>query len=85
MKQVVREKILSIVNENIIDANLTIENLNDNLIEFGMDSIAFIKIVIALEEEFKCEIPDLRLIFTEMDTVEKIIDVLQELYDEIEM
>ena len=47
-----------------------------------MDSIAFIHIIEALEEEFECEIPDDKLLINEMDTVKKIIDVLQTLYDE---
>ena len=47
----------------------------------GMDSITFIQIVVALEEEFECEIPDEKLLITEMDTVQKIVDVLQSIYD----
>ena len=46
-----------------------------------MDSITFIQIVVALEEEFECEIPDEKLLITEMDTVQKMLDVLQSIYD----
>lgn len=84
MQQENVEKVLAIVNENIKDANLTFENLNDKLIEFGMDSIMFIQIIVALEEVFGCEIPDSKLLFSEMETVNKIIDVLQDLYAESE-
>ena len=31
--------------------------------------------------QFECEIPDEKLLITEMDTVQKMIDVLQALYD----
>ena len=57
------------------------EKLKDSLPEMGMDSITFIQIVVALEEEFECEIPDEKLLITEMDTVQKIVDVLQSVYD----
>lgn len=57
------------------------EQLEDSLPELGMDSITFIQIVVALEEEFECEIPDEKLLITEMDTVQKMLDVLQSIYD----
>ena len=46
-----------------------------------MDSITFIQVVVALEEAFECEIPDEKLLITEMDTVQKMVDVLQSVYD----
>ena len=42
-----------------------------------MDSISFIQTIVSLEEEFECEIPDSKLLISEMNTVNKIIDVLQ--------
>ena len=39
----------------------------------------FIQMVVAIEEAFDCEIPDSKLIMSEMDTVEKIMAVLAEL------
>ena len=57
------------------------EKLKDSLPEMGMDSITFIQIVVALEEEFECVIPDEKLLITEMDTVQKMVDVLQSVYD----
>ena len=57
------------------------EQLEDSLPELGMDSITFIQIVVALEEEFECEIPDEKLLITEMDTVQKMLDVLQSIDD----
>ena len=47
-----------------------------------MDPISFIQIIVAWEEEFDCEIPDEKLLITEMDTVQKMIGVLQALYDD---
>jgi len=80
MQQVNIEKVLFIINSNVEDINLTLENLNDNLVEYGMDSISFIQVVVALEEEFDCEIPDSKLLLSELDTINKLLDILQSLY-----
>lgn len=82
MKQVKLEDVLSIINSNIKQVELSEEQIAENLTELGMDSITFIQIVVALEEAFECEIPDFKLMSSGMDTVEKIMDVLQALYDE---
>ena len=49
-------------------------DLQDDL---GMDSITFVQIIVALEEEFECEIPDSKLLITEMNTIQKIVEVLK--------
>ena len=81
MKAVTTEEVLTITNES---DNLKInkEQLEDHLSSLGMDSITFIQIIVSLEEAFDCEIPDGKLLITEMDTAQKMIDVLQALYDD---
>lgn len=76
MKAVTTENVLKVINstENL---QITTEQLQDYLPDLGMDSITFIQIIVALEEEFECEIPDEKLFITELDTVQKMIDVLQ--------
>ncbi len=81
MNAVTIENVLDVVNSTE-KLEVTKEQLDDNLPDLGMDSITFIQIIVALEEKFECEIPDEKLLITEMDTVQKIIDVLQALYDE---
>lgn len=81
MKEVTKEKILDIIN-NAIDGDATNpEQLDDDLSELGMDSIKFIQIIVEIEETFECEIPDSKLIITELNTVQKIYDMLQDLYE----
>ena len=79
MKSVTTEEVLAIIN---LSENLKInkEQLETNLQDLGMDSITFIQIIVSLEEAFDCEIPDSKLLITEMDTAQKMIDVLQVLY-----
>ena len=50
--------------------------LEEDLSLLGMDSIIFISVVIALEEEFDIEIPDEKLTLNEMNTIAKIMDVI---------
>ena len=51
--------------------------LDEDLSDLGMDSITFIKIIVAAEKEFECEIPDSKLLIGEMNTANKIVRVLQ--------
>lgn len=76
MKEATYEKIVEIVNAQIEDKEITLEQYDDNLQDLGMDSLKFIQIIVAFEEEFECEIPDTKLILTEMDTINKMYLVL---------
>ena len=80
MKEVTVEKVIGILNAEGIE--IGDDKVEENLIELGMDSIKFIQIIVSLEEAFDCEIPDSKLLIAEMDTVEKIYDVLQGLCDD---
>lgn len=77
MKKVSIEKILEILNTNITDADIKPEHAEEDLARLGMDSITFIRVVVALEEEFECEVPDSKLLMTEMNTVNKMFEVFK--------
>lgn len=79
MREVTIKEILDVINESD-NLNISEEQLTKNLAELGMDSITFIQIIVKLEEVFDCEIPDSKLLLSEMDTVQKMFDVLEELY-----
>ena len=76
MKEITKEKILEIVN-SVQDMEVTVDQCDDNLLELGLDSIKFIQIIVSLEEAFECEIPDEKLLLTEMNSVNKMFEVLQ--------
>lgn len=82
MKKIAVNQVLEILNANIEDSPITTDELDTSLMDLGMDSITFIQVIVALEEEFECEIPDEKIMISEMDTVQKIINILQSLYDE---
>ena len=80
MMEVAIKDILDVINESD-NLNISEAQVEENLSELGMDSITFIQIIVKLEEVFDCEIPDSKLLISEMDTVQKMFDVLQELYE----
>ena len=79
MKEVTVEMVVSVVNEVMEDVEITMEKLDDNLVELGMDSIDFIQIVVSLEAKFECEIPESKLSIGELNTINKMLDILQTL------
>ena len=80
MKLVTVADVLNVIN-NTEKLAISQEQIEENLPDLGMDSITFIQIIVGLEEVFDCEIPDSNLLISEMDTVKKMFDVLQELYE----
>lgn len=80
MKEVTIDGILRVIN-SLDNIEVSSEHLDESLPDLGMDSISFIQIIVGLEEVFDCEIPDSKLLISEMDTVRKMLNVLQELYE----
>lgn len=79
MNNISVENVLQIINKIDENLNIKMDQTSENLLDLGLDSIKFIQMVVAIEEAFDCEIPDSKLIMSEMDTVEKIMAVLTEL------
>lgn len=76
MRKISTATVLEIINRSD-NMEVSQDQIEDSLTELGMDSITFIQIVVALEEAFDCEIPDEKLLIAEMNTVQKILNVLQ--------
>ncbi len=82
MKKITKENVLCVLNETIEEIKITEECMDVDLTQLGLDSILFIKTIVALEEEFEVEVPDSKLLIAEMNTAQKIWDVLKELTSE---
>lgn len=76
------KKLIAILNKVIKKTKITSDTLQLNLSEHGMDSVMFIQIIVAIEEAFSCEIPDTKLLIPEMNTPQKILDVLKTVLEE---
>lgn len=81
MKNITTENVLNAVN-SLGRIKLSNNQINDDLKDFGMDSLMFIQIIVKLEEYFECEIPDSKLLISEMDTVQKMFNVIMDIYNE---
>lgn len=64
--------IRKILLDNLENQDISIISEDDNLQEFGMSSMVFVKIVLALEEEFHVEFPDSKLTFSNLNSIAKI-------------
>ena len=58
---------------------ITIEQVDDDLSELGLDSLSFIRLIVSLEEEYNVEFKDEDLILSNMNTVKKIFSAVQRL------
>lgn len=64
--------------EENIDIQINLNEIETNFDEIGMSSIAFVAIIVSLEEKFMIEIPDEYLSMSELNSVKKIAEVLDE-------
>ena len=71
----ISEKVLDIIKTNI-GIEIYPWQFDEDLNVIGIDSISFIQIVVALEENFEIEIPDEKLILEEIGTFNKITMVV---------
>ena len=77
----IRNKILKIINSNIEDVKIQPEQADEELFLIILDSIKFIQIMVALEDAFEIEIPDEKLLITEMGTLNKMAEVISAILD----
>ena len=76
MRKLTKVKISQIINSILIDVKLTQKEYDTDLIPLGLDSILFIQLIVELEEYYKCEIPEYYLHLTQMNTINKIYNIL---------
>ena len=77
----IKNKIVNILNL-ILEDNILSENSMDIELElYGFDSLKFVAMIVALEEEFQIEIPDKYLLYSEMNTVNKILCVVSSIVE----
>lgn len=72
---IIEEKALEIIRENI---SLETISLEMSLEELDVDSITFIKIIVAIESEFDFEFDDEKLLFSAFPTIQTMIDYVKE-------
>lgn len=78
MKKVNSLDIIEIINRSVENLTLSQDQIETDLLDLGVDSIDFIRIIVDIEEKFSCEIPDSKLLISEINTVTKIMEAVNE-------
>lgn len=76
MRGYISQKVLDILKTNIKGIELTQQQAEEDLSLIGMDSISLIHVIVEIENMFEIEIPDEKLLLSEMNTLSKIVDVV---------
>ncbi|MBR0232470.1 MAG: HAD-IIIC family phosphatase [Synergistaceae bacterium] len=74
------KKEISGIISNLLNINQEeIDKINDdtNLIDYGLTSILFIKLIVSLENAFKIEFNDSDLVMSKFETVNNILDIVE--------
>lgn len=80
--QKIYEQITKIIEAYIEDLKFDEKQYEDKLTDLGMNSITFIQVIVEFEEKFQIEIPDEYLLFSKMETVNKMAMVVEKLLTE---
>ena len=76
MSLVTQEDIMSLVNSVLEVNSIQINDFEEDITVLGVSSIAFIQIVVAVEDKYSIEIPDEYLIMINMNTINKMTEVI---------
>ncbi len=72
------EKVRKIIADNCTDSGVIDDlGINDNLIDRGLDSVTYIKIIVDIEKEFHITFPDDKLALKESDTIYKLCTIIE--------
>lgn len=78
MSEVTEARIRRIMKENIeLTADVDEIKLDDVLVNYGINSITFIKFIVLLENEFDIQVDDENLDYTKMSTLNSLISYIE--------
>ena len=73
------ETIAQIIEECVEGIDLRERQYEEKLTDLGVDSLAFVQIIVLIEEKLQVEFPDECLLISESDTINKIASIVIEL------
>jgi acyl carrier protein len=74
-----KKAIYDVIKQNI--SNSTDVNDDTVLVEIGIDSVEFITMIIALEEEFNIRFEDMQLVYDNYRTIGQLVSVVQQVIE----
>lgn len=85
MSNELERRVVNIIKENLDQPELVTEiNLDDNLENYGFNSIKFIKIIVDLENEFAIEFDEEELNVTTFATLKDVVDCIMKKVEQTE-
>lgn len=79
IENISKTRIIQLINKSLKEVSVTENMENIDLGAIGLDSLTFVQLIVNIEDEFNCKIPDSKLILSQMNTVNKIFDILSNL------
>ncbi len=74
----IQQRIIKIISDNIETANLNDDtDIDSNLIDIGINSLEFVKIIVAIESEFDFEFGDEVLDYRKFPTLRSLFDYVE--------
>lgn len=77
MSSNIEERVRKVIDENI-ELEVSAENIegNKDLVDYGMESVNYMKIVVAIENEFDIRFTDEELVISNFETIDKIVAII---------
>lgn len=80
MKKPHLKEIVEIINSCLDDSVLTLADSDKELINFGMDSITFVSIIVKIEEFYDFQFPDDKLTLADCASISKIYKIINKIF-----
>ncbi|MCI8371884.1 MAG: acyl carrier protein [Lachnospiraceae bacterium] len=75
----IKEIIVDIIKELIKDISLDLLQADADLVDLGLDSVVFVQLIVELEEKFQVDVPDEVLFISELNTINKMTQLVENL------
>lgn len=76
MKREIIERIAAIISSIVEEIDIKALEPDADLQQIGMDSFEFVRIIVTIEDEFEIEFPDEYLLVEQMNTLDKIAELV---------
>jgi len=81
-EETIKTKIREILNKSIdLAVSIDIINDNDRLVDFGMDSMGFIRVITCIEEEFQIEFEVETMLVSNFETINHFFDYIKKMLE----
>ncbi|MDR0404892.1 MAG: acyl carrier protein [Oscillospiraceae bacterium] len=76
---IMKETIYDVIKRNV--SHSAVINDDTSLLEIGIDSVEFITMIIALEEEFNIRFEDTQLVYDNYKTIGQLVSIIEQMLE----